>query len=104
MVMSKLVASQIGILVIIVVSFVTCSFMVTQGLSMEGFMGFFAIIMFVPKLPRVILNHNQLIDTPYRPLNRYEEGLRKLALGFLLLLVAKTNVNEPAFSSRMAFF
>ena len=65
MLMSKLVASQIGILVIIVVSFVTCS----------------------PKLPRVILNHNQLIDTPYRPLNRYEEGLRKLALGFLLLLV-----------------
>lgn len=77
-----------GILMIIVISFVICSFMIFQGLSVEGFMGFYAVIMFAPKLPRVILNRNQLIDAPYRPLNCYEGMLKNVAIAFLIFLVS----------------
>ena len=86
--MSRLVVCQMGILIIIVISFVTCSLMIFQGLSLEGFMGYFAVLLFVPKLPRVILNRNQLIDAPYRPLNRYECMLKNVSIGFLAVLVS----------------
>ncbi len=87
--MSKLVACQMGIVIIMVVSFVTCSLMIFQGLTELALVGFLGIFLFLPRLPRIIfIPWGAML--PHASLNRFEDPLEKLALIlFYLILVLK---------------
>lgn len=95
---NKLVACQIGILIIIVVSFVTCSLMIFQGITELALVGFLGIFLFLPRLPRIIFIPCGGTMLPHASLNRFEDPLEKLALILFYLILVLKAVHYYCFS------